>query len=116
MHLLTKNPIVLLAVVVFVIFATWFITKKIYVERFTTNFNPDDQGMEQTIRGYAYYNAAKGNEASQYFGFPDDLKSEFDARILPTGDFKDQDASTLAGIRRKNYELASVATCTLKCS
>ena len=80
-----KNPLVLISIVVFAVFVTWFFTKRAYVERFTTNFNPDDQGMEQTIRGYAYQFGDKDSDQSRYFGFPDDINAGFSKMLLPAG-------------------------------
>ena len=63
------------------IFCTWMFMK--HKEGFTTNFNPDDQGMEQTIQGYAYQFGDKRSDLDTYFGFPDDLNAEFSKRLLP---------------------------------
>jgi hypothetical protein len=46
-------------------------------------FIPDDKGMEETIKGYGYYLKDRSTDATQYFGFPDDLKTEFSHMILP---------------------------------
>ena len=74
-------------IIVFAVFVTWFVTRHVYTRRvleaFTTNFNPDDQGMEQTIRGYAYAFGDKSDDASTYFGFRDNLASLFSKRLLP---------------------------------
>lgn len=74
-------------IVVFAIFVTWFITRYVYTRRvleaFTTNFNPDANGMEQSIRGYAYAFGDNRDDASVYFGFKDDLASLFSKRLLP---------------------------------
>jgi hypothetical protein len=74
-------------IIVFVIFVTWFITRHVYTHRileaFTTNFNPDANGMEQTIRGYAYAFGDNRDDSSVYFGFKDDLASLFSKRLLP---------------------------------
>jgi hypothetical protein len=63
------------------IFGTWMFMK--FKEDFTTNFNPDDQGMEQTIQGYAYQFGDKRSDLDTYFGFPDDISAEFSKRLLP---------------------------------
>jgi hypothetical protein len=68
-------------VAVLVMFATWMFMK--YKESFTTNFNPDDQGMEQTIRGYAFQFGDKRSDLDTYFGFPDDINAGFTKRLLP---------------------------------
>ena len=74
-------------IVVFAVFVTYIITKMVYTKRaletFTTNFNPDDQGMEQSMRGYAYQFGDKTSDMGIYFGFPDDLATSFAKRLLP---------------------------------
>ena len=77
------KPLFVAFIVMFAIFVTWFVTRMIYLERFTTNFNPDDQGMEQSIRGYAYAFGNKRTDLDTYFGFPDDIQSGFNQRLLP---------------------------------
>jgi hypothetical protein len=52
-------------------------------EKFTTNFDPDDKGMEMTVKGYAYQFGDKRSDLDTYFGFPDNLNAEFTHRLLP---------------------------------
>ena len=77
------KPLYIACIVTFAIFVTWYLTRIVYTERFTTNFDPDDQGMEQTIHGYAYRLGDTRPDAYTYFGFPDDIRSEFEYRLLP---------------------------------
>ena len=84
---MTSNYLLHVFSIVFAIFATWYITRIIYTRRvletFTTNFNPDDRGMEQTIKGYAYAFGDNRDDSSIYFGFKDDLAALFSKRLLP---------------------------------
>jgi hypothetical protein len=77
------NPLVVVLAITCIVFVTWYITRTVYIERFTTNFDPDDQGMEQTIHGYAYQLGDTRPDAYTFFGFPDDIRSEFEHRLLP---------------------------------
>lgn len=70
-------------IAVFAVFVAWCIFKTMRGETFTTNFNPDDQGMEQTIHGYAYAFGDKRSDLDTYFGFPDDIRAVFSKRLLP---------------------------------
>lgn len=75
------KPLYLTFVIVLAVFLTWSFMK--HQENFTTNFQPDDRGMEQTIRGYAYQFGDKRSDLNTYFGFRDDLGSAFSNRLLP---------------------------------
>jgi len=77
-HLLT-----ILLIIVFAVFVTYSITKWAYIKRAFETFTPDDQGMEQSIHGYAYQFGDKASDSSVFFGFPDDLSAEFSKRLLP---------------------------------
>ena len=76
------------AIVVLAIFATWFVTRNIYTKRtmefFTTNFNPSSNNLEQDIKGYGFAFGDKRSDLDTYFGFPDDIRSGFSQRLLPT--------------------------------
>jgi hypothetical protein len=67
--------------IVLAVFLTWFFMK--HYEKFTTNFNPDDQGMEQSIQGYAYAFGDKRADEDTYFGFKDDINAGFTKHLLP---------------------------------
>ena len=73
-----------LAIVSLAIFATWFVTRNIYTKRamefFTTNFNPGEN-LENEIHGYRF--GDKRSDLDTYFGFPDDIQTEFAHRLLP---------------------------------
>lgn len=80
-----KNMYVILLVIV-AIFATWFVTKQMYINRtiefFTTNFQPSDN-LEDAIKGYKYAFGDKRSDLDTYFGFPDNIMTGFSHRILP---------------------------------
>ena len=67
--------------VVLAVFVTWSFMR--HKETFTTNFNPDDQGMEMSIRGYTYHFGDKRSDLDTYFGFRDDIGSAFSKKLLP---------------------------------
>ncbi|AGE50980.1 hypothetical protein PBCVCVB1_805R [Paramecium bursaria Chlorella virus CVB-1] len=75
------KPLYVTFVAVLAVFMTWFFMK--HKENFTTNFQPDDQGMEQTIHGYGYYFGDKKSDLDTYFGFRDDISAGFSKRLLP---------------------------------
>ena len=53
------------------------------MEFFTTNFNPSSNNLEQDIKGYRYVFGDKRSDMNTYFGFPDDINSGFNKRLLP---------------------------------
>lgn len=67
-------------VAVFAVFFTWMFMK--YRESFTTNFNPSEN-LEQDIRGYSYQFGDKRSDLDTFFGFPDDLNTVMNKRLLP---------------------------------
>jgi len=75
------KPLYVTFTIVLAVFMTWFFMK--HKENFTTNFNPDDKGMEQTIKGYGFYFGDKTDDLDTYFGFRDDLSAGFSKRLLP---------------------------------
>jgi hypothetical protein len=81
MLILYMKTLYIIFIVICAIFGTWLLMR--LKENFTTNFDPDDQGMEQTIHGYAYQFGDKRGDLDTYFGFPDDLGAVFGKRLLP---------------------------------
>jgi hypothetical protein len=75
------------AIVILVIFATWFVTRYVYTKRamefFTTNFNPSANNLEEDIKGYGFAFGDKRSDLDTYFGFPDTIQTGFAQRLLP---------------------------------
>lgn len=75
------------AIVILVIFATWFVTRYVYTKRamefFTTNFNPSANNLEEDIKGYGFAFGDKRSDLDTYFGFPDTIQTGFAHRLLP---------------------------------
>lgn len=75
------------AIVILVIFATWFVTRYVYTKRamefFTTNFNPSANNLEEDIKGYGFAFGDKRSDLDTYFGFPDNIQTGFAQRLLP---------------------------------
>lgn len=75
------------AIVILVIFATWFVTRYVYTKRamefFTTNFNPSANNLEEDIKGYGFAFGNKRSDLDTYFGFPDTIQTGFAQRLLP---------------------------------
>jgi hypothetical protein len=75
------------AIVILVIFATWFVTRYVYTKRamefFTTNFNPSANNLEEDIKGYGFAFGDRRSDLDTYFGFPDTIQTGFARRLLP---------------------------------
>lgn len=75
------------AIVILVIFATWFVTRYVYTKRamefFTTNFNPSANNLEENIKGYGFAFGDRRSDLDTYFGFPDTIQTGFAQRLLP---------------------------------